>query len=59
MLLEGLEHGNKFFSTNDGSDPTKSGTGETWYKIIGYAESIEEAPFKLYGFAERYATWGG
>jgi len=39
-----------FFTTNvAGSDPTKSYKGETWYKIIGYADTVEEAQQILYG----------
>ena len=41
---------NRFFSTHiPGQDPTKSHTGETWYEVIGFADTIEEAQRKLYG----------
>ncbi len=50
VILEGIEHGNRFFSTyTEGEDPTKSAEGETWYKILGYADSVGEAQIKLYG----------
>lgn len=40
----------KFFSCFTlGNDPTKSAEGETWYQIIGYAQTVEEAQTKLYG----------
>lgn len=28
---------------------TKGHTGETWYKIIGYADTVEEAQIKIDG----------
>lgn len=44
VILEGIEHGNRFFTTNRrGEDPTKSATGETWYRVIGYASSVNDA----------------
>lgn len=50
VLLEGLEFFNRFFSPyNPKDDPTKSATGETWYKILGFADTVEEAQMKLYG----------
>jgi hypothetical protein len=50
VILKGLEHKNKFFSTyTEGEDPTKSDTGETWYEILGYADSVEDAQIFLYG----------
>lgn len=50
VLLEGLEYFNRFFSPyTNGEDPTKSAKGETWYKILGFADSVEEAQMKLYG----------
>lgn len=50
VILEGIEHGNRFFTTNRrGEDPTKSATGETWYRIIGYASTVSEAQQNLYG----------
>lgn len=49
VVLEGLKHGNRFYSTNTpGEDPTKSAKGETWYKVIGYADTVEEAERILY-----------
>jgi hypothetical protein len=51
--LEGVipeNFGNKFFSPfTKGDEPTKSATGETWYKVLGYAKTVEEAQMKLYG----------
>ena len=41
-LTEGYE-GSRFWSTNDGTDPTKSAKGETWYKVIAYTNDPEEA----------------
>lgn len=50
VLLEGIEHGNRFFSLyTEGEDPTLSANGEVWYVILGYAGSVEEAQMKLYG----------
>lgn len=49
VILEGLEHGNKFFSLNTEEDPTLSAKGEVWYKVIGYAETVAEAQTKLFG----------
>ena len=43
VLLEGKEHGNRFFTSNDGK--LLSG----WYRLIGFAETVEEAQRKLYG----------
>ena len=50
VLLQGIKHGNRFFSVHiPGTDPTKSAKGETWYRILGYAATTEEAQVKLYG----------
>jgi hypothetical protein len=50
-VFEGKEISNigqRFFSANEhGKDQTKGKTGETWYKIIGYAYTTEEAQEKL------------
>ena len=44
VCLEGIEHGNRFMSLHRlGNDPTKSAKGETWYRILGYADTHEEA----------------
>jgi len=49
VVLESIEYGNRFFSTyKEGEDATKLLTGETVYKVIGYAETIEQAQ-KLLG----------
>lgn len=57
MVLEGIQHGNRFYTTNvPGEDPTKSAKGETWYRVLGYANTSEEAQKILYpnpGDAER------
>jgi len=50
VILQGLEEGNRFFTENvEGQDPTKGGNGETWYRVVGYADSVEEAQTILYG----------
>jgi len=44
VALEGIKHGSRFLTTyRDGDDPTKSGKGETWYRVLGYADTYEEA----------------
>lgn len=44
VVLEGIEHGNRFYSMHTpGTDPTKSAMGETWYRVLGYADTSEEA----------------
>jgi hypothetical protein len=43
VILRGIKDGNVFFSTHRGEDPTKSDKGETWYEILGYADTVEEA----------------
>lgn len=44
VALEGIQHGNRFITPNTpGQDPTKSAKGETWYRALGYADTIEEA----------------
>lgn len=49
VVLEGIEHGNRFYSTNvPGEDPTKSAKGETWYHVLGYADTAEEAQAILF-----------
>ena len=49
VVLEGIEHGNRFYTTNvPGEDPTKSAKGENWYKVLGYADTSEEAQAILY-----------
>lgn len=49
VLLQGIKEYNRFFTPNTGEDPTKGENGEVWYRIIGYADSVEEAQNKLYG----------
>ena len=52
-LFEGVTPenlGTQFISQyNPSTDQTKGYTGETWYKIIGYASTLQEAQQKLYG----------
>lgn len=51
ILLEGLQHGNKFFTKNESDKPesekVKLKDGTIAYKILGYAHSVEEAQYKL------------
>lgn len=51
VVLEGLEHGNVFYTHNDPNKPesekVKSGNGDVWYKIVGYADTSEEALSKI------------
>ena len=49
VLLEGIENFNRFYSTNSNDDPTKLSDGTVAYRIIGYADTPEEAQTKLYG----------
>ena len=50
VCLEGIKHGNRFFSTNTkGDDPTKSAKGETWYKVLAYCDEAKEAQAVIYG----------
>ena len=52
VILEGLEECNWFFTSYEpGRDPTLSASGEKWYLVLGYADSVEEAQVKLYGRA--------
>lgn len=49
VCLEGIKRKNKFYTTNTpGEDPTKSAEGEVWYKVLGYANTSEEAQKILY-----------
>lgn len=44
VVLESLEYRSRFYSPNlNSSDPTLSGTGETWYRVLGYANTGDEA----------------
>jgi len=44
VALEGIQHGNRFLTSYiPGDDPTKSATGEIWYRILGYANTHAEA----------------
>jgi len=46
VILQGIEHGNVFYSTNS-EHPELSAKGEVWYKILDYADTDEEAQEKL------------
>jgi hypothetical protein len=50
VVLEGIELGNRFITTrgNEARDPRLSAKGEVWYRVIGYAETQEEAEMLLY-----------
>lgn len=53
ILLEDIEYGNCFFTTIvPGKDHTKGTNGETVRKIIGYAETMEDAHTQLYGMKD-------
>lgn len=45
VCLEGVHHQNRFYSTyTEGEDPRLSAAGgEVWYRILGYADTSEEA----------------
>jgi hypothetical protein len=51
IVLEGLEHGNVFYTNNDPNKPesekVKSAHGDVWYKIVGYADTSKEALSKI------------
>lgn len=47
VLLEGLEYHNRFFSDSSSEDPTKLENGKVVYRIIGYADSVEDAQAEL------------
>lgn len=50
VILEGIEAGNRFFTTNTpGQDQTRLATGEVAYRVLGYANTIREAQIFLYG----------
>lgn len=49
VLLQGLKCGNRFFTSYDGTDPTRSEDGTKIYNVIGYADSVQEAQLNLYG----------
>lgn len=51
VILRGIKHGNTCFCLNSETDPRYSATGELWYDIIGYADTVEEAQIKIYGRA--------
>jgi hypothetical protein len=48
VVLEGLEHGNQFFTTNS-EHPEITHDGKVSYKILGRTNTVEEAQFILYG----------
>jgi hypothetical protein len=43
VCIEGIKHGNRFYTSNSDSDPTKLSNGETAYKVLGFANTSEEA----------------
>ena len=44
VALRSIRTGDKFWTSHDGNhDVTKGGNGETWYEIIGFANTPEEA----------------
>lgn len=44
VCLEGLKEGNQFYTSYSlGDEPGKLGNGEVAYKVLGYADSSEEA----------------
>jgi hypothetical protein len=44
VVLEGLKEGNRFFSINiEGKDPIKLSDGTIAYRVLGYADTDEEA----------------
>lgn len=55
VLLEGLQLGNKFFSSISSNKTEDSvvrlNSGEIAYKIIGYANTVKDAQIQLYGFS--------
>ncbi len=53
VILKGLREGNRFFSTNSEEDPRYLVDGTLAYKILGYADTVEEAQIKLYGRASK------
>ena len=54
VVLEGLEHHNRFYSTytGGGEDPTITRDGKVSYKVLGYADTDEEARAILYDAVE-------
>jgi hypothetical protein len=52
VVLEGIKEGNRFYSTHDPDrDETKLLNGEVAYKILGYANTTEEA-HKILGYTD-------
>jgi hypothetical protein len=53
VLMQGITDDNwlcRFYTLNTPEkDQTRGYTGEVWYQIIGYADSIEDAQMQLYG----------
>lgn len=45
ICLEVIKHKNRFMTMwrDDGHDYTKSAAGETWYRILGYADTHSDA----------------
>jgi len=50
VCLEGIEHGNKFYTSHsDGKDPSKLWDGTVAYRVLGYADTPDEALEILHG----------
>ena len=51
IILQGLKEHNRFFTTyrKDHGDYTKLQDGSVAYRILGYAESVDDAQIQLYG----------
>jgi hypothetical protein len=43
VCLEGIKQGNRFYSTNSRKNVTKLSNGTVAYRVIGYANTSEEA----------------
>ncbi len=51
VVLQGIEHGNRFFTDYHGNaeDVVRLTDGTIAYKILGFANTVEEAQVFLYG----------
>lgn len=50
VCLENINNGCKFFTTNvDGDDPTRTFDGKVSYRVLGYADTPEQARGIIYG----------
>lgn len=59
VILQGLERGNRFFTSNCDKDPRITADGKISYKILGFADTVEEAQTLLYGedWVKRERAW--